>query len=289
MTSSKAPIVWLGECYGTTRADLWERMTGRASWPNLDDELAIEMGNAAEPVCARRFAKRTGFVVREPAGTWRHASDPNIIGHVDREVVMPDGRIAPLECKWTESSGTKEWGPDGTDQMPIEHLVQIQHQLACDPPGGKAADVAFGCVIIGRNEFRIFEIARSQRFIAALLAEEQAFAQLVRTHTPPEPRLPQEWRTIYRDSRPGKVVEADRDILQVIARREAVKARCGAMESELEALECQLLAYARDADAITVGGDPVMTMTTTKSGARPFRLVQKNWTRARNYLRSSNQ
>lgn len=286
MSSSKAPVIWLGESYGTTRADLWCRMTGRQPWPDLDGELSIQLGNVIEPVCADRFSKRTGLQVRRPIGTWRHPTDPDVVAHVDFEAVIDGDLVAPLECKWTDAGERDEWGSDGTDEAPMKHIVQVQHQLACEPGNGqRRADFGFIVAILGRSEVRAYKVRRSPPFIAALLDAEAEFMRCVRSDVPPEPRLPEEWRTIYRNSTPGRVVAADAAIILTIAKREAMIARRDALEAQVAALDCEVIRYARDAEAITIGTDPILSLETTKAGARPIRVVQKNWRRAKELLR----
>ena len=139
---------------------------------------AFRWGTLLEPVIRQEYADRTGRVVRMPNGTLRHAKHPFILAHVDG--VTDDKRV--FEAK-TARSGDG-WGKSGTDEVPHHYLIQVQHYLAVT--GFTIADIA---VLIGGNDFRIYEVPADEELQAMIIEGERDFWQCIERGEPPPPDL----------------------------------------------------------------------------------------------------
>jgi putative phage-type endonuclease len=137
---------------------------------------AFRWGNLLEPVIRQEYANVTHRVVHLPEGTLRHASFPFVIAHVDG--ITDDKRLFEAKTSRTD----QEWGRSGTDEVPHHYLLQVQHYLAVT--GLLVADIA---VLIGGNDFRIFEVPADKELQNMILEGEVEFWSMVERGEPPSP------------------------------------------------------------------------------------------------------
>jgi putative phage-type endonuclease len=144
--------------------------------PSPSTLAAFRWGHLLEPVIRQEYATMTGRVVRLPEGTLRHPKHPFMLAHVDG--VTDDQRI--FEAKTARIA--EGWGKSGTDEVPHHYLIQVQHYLAVT--GFKVADIA---VLIGGNDFRLYEVPADLDLQEMIIDGEQEFWKLVEANTPPPP------------------------------------------------------------------------------------------------------
>lgn len=144
--------------------------------PSVAQVGALHWGHLLEPVIRQEYATRTGRVVRLPTGTLRHFKHHFMLAHVDG--VTDDRRV--FEAKTARSPDG--WGRSGSDEVPHHYLVQVQHYLAVT--GFDVADIA---VLIGGNDFRLYEVPADVELQQMIIEGEQDFWKLVQEGTPPEP------------------------------------------------------------------------------------------------------
>src|SRR5580765_6718408 len=140
------------------------------------EQASFHWGRVLEPVIRQEYASRTGRVVRLPTGTLRHQKHQFMVAHVDG--VTDDGRV--FEAKTARSADG--WGRAGTDEVPHHYLVQVQHYLAV--VGFAVADVA---VLIGGNDFRMYEVPADAELQQMIIDGEAEFWSQVQRGEPPEP------------------------------------------------------------------------------------------------------
>lgn len=136
----------------------------------------MRWGTLLEPVIRQEYAQRTGRVVRMPAGTLRHPKHAYVIAHVDG--VTDDRRL--FEAKTARTADG--WGTSGSDEVPEHYLLQVQHYMMVTLL--PVADVA---VLIGGNDFRLYEIPADTGLQEMILDGEADFWQHVQAGTAPEP------------------------------------------------------------------------------------------------------
>lgn len=142
-----------------------------------DMTSAQAMGHVMEPVIAKLYAKEMGTALRKPPAIIRHQQLDFMFASLDYQRAE-DGVI--VECKNT--SVKEGWGEPGTDQVPINYLIQVQHQMEC-------ADVeeAHIPVLFFGRDFEIFVVERDYEVGAMLIDIEHRFWQHVVNRIPPEP------------------------------------------------------------------------------------------------------
>jgi putative phage-type endonuclease len=156
---------------------LWLEKTGQIKAPELKSEN-VEWGNLLEPVIREKFAKETGFKVKENHFVLQHDEHDFMVANIDGECFDPEmNEWGVLEIKTTSERYKGEW-----DEGPPNHYhLQIQHYLAV-----MDYNYAYVAVLIGGNTFRYFKILRDDYVIDQIITAEKAFTELVLTGYPPE-------------------------------------------------------------------------------------------------------
>jgi len=86
-----------------TPLELWRQKKGlmKRSFANEDQK---EMGHMLEPVIAYWYGKKTGNIVTDDTGLYRHSDYPYALANLDRRFTDASGKNGILECK---SSATR--------------------------------------------------------------------------------------------------------------------------------------------------------------------------------------
>jgi predicted phage-related endonuclease len=159
-----------------TARELYYIMRGEMPRPDIDPISAF-IGHQMEPMLVNWVVERTGEKVHDYRRTKRSHRYPWAIGHPDR---LYPGKKHGLELK---TRATPEgWGPDGSEVMPDEVLIQCTHYLELFDYD--AWDVAVFFLV--SREFRLYHLTRDRAFGKNLMAGEAIFMQRVEAGEPPE-------------------------------------------------------------------------------------------------------
>lgn len=142
-------------------------------FPDRHETPAMAWGRRLEEVVAVAFAEETGMSLDHGGGLVRHRQWHWMIATPDR---LTERGV--LECKTARTA--EGWGPPGTDQVPRSYMIQIQHQL-------EVLDMEQGwiAVLIGGQDFRVYEIPRCREIAASLIDMEGRFWRSVVAKDPP--------------------------------------------------------------------------------------------------------
>lgn len=150
-------------------------MEKRGEIPPSDETEPMRWGTLLEPVIRQEYANRTGREVIQPP-MLRHAKHAFMIVHVDG--ITKDDRI--FEAKTARSS--EGWGEPGTDAVPMAYTLQLQHSMLVAEL--HVSDLA---VLIGGNDFRLYEIPADRELQEMMVEGEAVFWNHVQQGKPPEP------------------------------------------------------------------------------------------------------
>ena len=115
---------------------------------------AMRWGTLLEDTIAKEYAEVTGQTIEIEPNTIYHPSMKFLGANIDRWV---GDKEYVLECKTAGFTRGKEWGEEGTDQIPESYLVQVAYYAAiCAVP---KVDIA---VLIGGQDFRIYTYERTK-------------------------------------------------------------------------------------------------------------------------------
>lgn len=234
-----------------SRYELWLDKTGRA--PEREETAAMRFGNLLEPIVADLFTEETGIPVRR-AGLMR--SRTRLWQQVSLDRLTGDGGL--LECKTTNWRMADEWD----DEQVADH-AEVQTQHALDVTGRTHAWVA---VLIDGRDFRFRRVERDEELIGTLREMENRFwHDYVLADTPP----PMEANAldVVKDVFPvvltdQHVAEDPERIRSLLAARKTLKEAVKDAETELKAIDAELIAAVGDAEALVIGDRPVVTRKT---------------------------
>lgn len=151
---------------------LWAEKTGKV--PGFSGNLATEVGTYLEEFVAQKFAAETGKKVRKSNQSFFNSDYPWAIANIDREII---GEDAGLEIKTTSELNMKKFRGG---EYPANYYCQCVHYMAMT---GKQR--WYLAILIGNRDFRWFTIERDEAEIAALMAAEADFWEMVKNNTPP--------------------------------------------------------------------------------------------------------
>lgn len=217
-------------------------MEKRGESPAFEGNERTKWGEALEPVIRQEYAERTGRIVRLPVETLRHAKHGFMLCHPDG--VTEDGRL--FEAKNTRHP--EGWGEPGTDEVPQEHLIQVQHNMAVT--GLPVADVV---VLIGGSDFRIYEVPadpETQDLIASL--ERELWSSIERG-VPPAPRTREDAALLFGGRSVERKVHAGQDIEAACETLRKLRSHAETIEQEIEAAEVAIKAAMGEADTLMDG------------------------------------
>lgn len=156
--ASDAAVI-LGMSKYRTAYQLWHEKLGI----KIDNEMSEEQlwGLVHEPTIAAMYEIRTGRQIHQVKGFLAHPRWPIRYANLDR---VARDRIVQIKT----SSVYTGWGPDGSDVIPDEYLIQVTHEMDC-----AAASLCDLVVLLCGNRMRIYPI----RF-NPVLAEEIEKSQI---------------------------------------------------------------------------------------------------------------
>lgn len=225
--------------------------------PDIDSEPML-WGRQLEPVIRQQYAERTGRTV--------YFSDANeIIRHPKHEWMLAsldgkteDGRVLEIKTARTAS----DWGEAGTDQIPQQYLIQVQHYMAVT--GLPVADVA---VLIGGSDFRLYEVPADAELQAMMIEAEHEFWQQVIARNPPEPVSFADAVARYKTGCAGEVV-ASESAITAIQSLKAVREQIKALEADEDAMKAVIMNALGESDTLTSGGKVIATWKNSKPATR---------------------
>jgi putative phage-type endonuclease len=138
---------------------------------------AMEWGILLQPVVGQAWARKHGRKVR--ACPWTYWFEDGIGSHYDFDVV---GRPELVEVKTASAYAQRDWGEEGTAEVPEAYALQCQHEIMCRP-GIERCHLA---VLIGGQKLRSYVVERDDEMIEDLLSIERRFLANARLGIAPE-------------------------------------------------------------------------------------------------------
>lgn len=174
-----------------TPLELYYRKRGEL--PEITESIPMMVGKALEGVLQRLYEDKTGRVVGGSQEFHVSPDHPFMAATIDgrtESTINGFGRLVELKTANHRVAG--QWGEPGTDEVPGQYLIQVQHQMIVT--GAEVADIA---VLIGNADFRVYTVPRHESLCQAIVEREAAFWECVQTgKTPPE--CPQDLRLFSR-------------------------------------------------------------------------------------------
>lgn len=261
--ASEAGIV-MGLNANISPYQLWLVKTGRAEPEDLSNIPIVYWGSLHEEPIAQHYAKTMGVKVRRVTNTLFHKEHEFMLCHLDRKI---ENQSKVLECKFAMFA-RDDWGPTGSDIVPLPYIVQVQHQLAVT--GYEEADLA---VLIGGYDFRIYHFKRDEELIAKIIEEVSEFWKCVETDTPPPLRDRTDAALAYPHNI-ANLIPAEEEIVKVVEQFREVRAKAKELDEMRDELSDKLTLFIKDAEGIKTETEVLATWKATARGNRVLKVTE---------------
>lgn len=204
----------------------------------IEESPAMFWGTTLEPVIRQRYSDITGREVLIPNGILYSSEHPFMLANLDGFTPCRRG----VEIK-TSRHGA-EWGEEGTDEIPFEYLAQVQHYMIVT--GFEVFDVP---VLIGGQDFRIYEVEADQDLQSMIIEKEKEFWEHVESRNPPDPISLSDVESLYKTAKRSDVIGSQQTIIAVEELRN-VKAQIVNLEAIQDGLELLIKQEMADHDTL---------------------------------------
>lgn len=219
---------------------LWEQLVGLRP-RSQEENAALEWGKRLEGAVRQKYADDHACVVEIPAESIFREDDPWKRATPDGIVVQEgSGRwLRGLEVKTSSQYLADDWGPSGSDDIPIQYRCQVAWSMHVT--GLDRWDVA---ALIGGRDYRVYEITRDMQLEAELVdAVEWFWHRCVVMEIPPPAdhtdefrrHLERRWPEVRADYLP-----ATPELEELVATIQHVRGEIDDYEQDLSRLKNQL-------------------------------------------------
>ena len=234
--ASDAPILVEGD------EAAWRQLHGEKLnlLPDREGSETMDLGKELEDPIAKLAAKRLGERLYRVNRIVRHPDLPHVFASLDRRRRLTAQRAwRPVEIKKWGHKGD-EFGPAGSDIVPVRWLYQVQQQAAVT--GADAVDI---WVLFGGSKLEPFTVGRDESMIDEILAlETAAWKYVQRGEMPPWPGQAPQRIVLAVDEIP-----LDDTLRQLVELHETAAADAKRAEQELEDAKNRLRLALADAGA----------------------------------------
>lgn len=266
-----------------TPLSLWEEKTGKTKGSPAGE--ASYWGTTLEDVVAKEFSKRTGMKIQRVNFLLSTGENGWMRGNIDRAIINPAiaGRVSVLkpekaaeagrllstniglECKTANSFMVDQWGDSQEAEIlagkivtehkiPLYYETQIQWYMAVT--GIKKFYVA---VLIGGQDFRMYEVQRDEDVIKAIVEKCRAFwFEKVLADVAPDPINVDDIKKLYsRDN--GELKEASNDEAADIGELRTIKEQIKELQEQEKAVASRVILAIGEKTGLTIGGQKAVT------------------------------
>jgi putative phage-type endonuclease len=207
-----------------------------------ETNAAMRWGNLLEDVVAKEYAEVTGQTIEIEPNTIYHPSMKFLGANIDRWV---GDKEYVLECKTAGFTRGKEWGEEGTDQIPESYLVQVAYYAAiCAVP---KVDIA---VLIGGQDFRIYTYERTKDLEDKLIKIACNFwHNHIEKRIPPKCVSTRDTFNLFPQSNYQEIV-AESNIIEKLQELKGAKEEESRIQSTIEKLKTDIQEFMRDYDVL---------------------------------------
>lgn len=150
-----------------------------------EDADHLWFGKAVEPVIIGRYQEKTGRMVVAPVPMFFHPVHRFIAATPDAITLDSKWRKHdfPIDAKSTGFRMADKWGEEGTDEVPIDVLMQAQQQMLV--MGADHQETIQ--LLLSSRSIRIYPIERNQDLCDAIVEAGRELSERIIANDPPEP------------------------------------------------------------------------------------------------------
>lgn len=228
--------------------------------PNPEEEHneLFYWGHALEAPIADRFARDHQVDVIRNVPINRHREHEWMVANVDG--IINDGERGILEIKTVSAFGGRDWGVEGSDEVPLTYVAQVAWYMA-------VMDYSYAKIaaLFGGNDYREFHVERDRELEAILIEKGREFwFNHVMTGTPPEAQTENDVIRLFRKDN-GSAIEADDQMFEMCELLKVNKAHAKQIGTEIDVLETKIKARMGEAAVLTYHGQTLATWKTQEA------------------------
>lgn len=240
-----------------TPYDVWAEKVGEIEPADLSDKEAVQWGNILEDVIAQEYARRSGDKVRRVNKMMTHPEHPFLAAHVDRKI---EGKNEGLEVKTAGFFLGKEYGEEGSDELPAHYIAQTMHYMAVT--GWDCMHIA---ALIGGQRLWIGRVERDEKLIQQIIQAEVEFWRRVVDRKPPPPSNQDDCKNLFPSSNGESIIATDQ-ALQAMDRLREIRESMKELEKEEQTLKMRIMAELGEAEILSSSsGEKLATWKSTTS------------------------
>lgn len=268
----------LGVSEWTTPVQLWQQKVGQAANDEHDEarDRILERGRKLEPFIRDMVITKLrdeGHEVELLAKNRRYI-DPEhrfLRAEIDFELIV-DGEELNADAKSVNSHARKEWGAEGTDEIPIAYTAQFMHGL-----GVRGRRRCLVAALRSFDDVDVYWVERDDETIAAMRAKMVAFwTEHVVPRVPPDPRKFSDVRALFRRDN-GSSIEATPEILAVVDQLRDVQARRRELEGTEEQLKFEIARFMGPHALLTRGVRDLLTWSNREMKRVDTRVLKSQY------------
>lgn len=233
---------------------VWQAKTAPQPEPaDPERERFFARGKRLEPVVLDMLRDETGIAVAERNVRVIDREHDFLACEID--AVAAGGEN--IEVKTVHPMRAREWGDEGSDEIPLVYAAQVHHGLMIT---GRA--VCIVAALIGADDLRVYRVERDDDLIAAMRAREVEFWQryVVPCVPPPLATAADVELRWPRDS--GTAIEASDDVARAVAELHALKEEAKQIGQRIAETEAAVKTAMGDAAVLTYGDRKLATWKT---------------------------
>lgn len=206
-------------------------------------------GVRLEPYILQMLEEETTIRIKHRGNRYQDADYGFLAAEIDAEAETGEN----IEVKSVHQFGSKAWGEQGTDAIPVYYTAQAMHGMMIT-----GAKQTIFPVLIGLDDFRIYNVERDEETIVAIRQKELAFWEMIQNKTPPPVTAVSDiMRMFERDT--GSSIEATDEIMVAFKELKRYKAERKMLDDDIDTVEERIKLYMMGNSALTFGGRPVAT------------------------------
>lgn len=219
---------------------------------NQETNDAMHFGSILEDIVSNEFELRSEKKLHRVNQTQFHNIHKFIAGNIDRRVV---GERAVFEAKTASSFSAKDWGEEGTDQIPAYYLLQVQLYMEV-----LKYERCYVAVLIDGRKFQRYEVLYNKA-LAEIIIENcvNFWENHIIPKVPPEPKSLADLQSLYKTAKIGSAVEATQIESLAVEEIKSIKSTIEDLKKSLKEKEFIVKSYMKDNEILTSNGKPIAT------------------------------
>ena len=249
----------LGISKWKTAYQLWLEKTGQADDEptNEQRERVLARGKRLEPVVLDMLTEETGIEITGRNLRYTDADLPFMACEIDAEAGDTN-----IEIKTVHPFAAKDWGDEGTDEIPVWYTAQVMYGMAIT--NRRECIVA---ALIGADDLRIHRVEYDAETSAMVRNRVRWFwTDCVLGGIAPQPANLGDVRRMF-DRDNGAEIEASSEVRDAVLRLKGIKEQIDQLDTEADELKTRIQAYMTDAAVLSFDGRKIATWKTQKRSA----------------------